>query len=188
MEKWDPRSVLDPMDLDRLAWLTRRIEKGLRCVERINATTLFQPYDDWRLQAVEAYVEELYTQRLILARKMHRQVRAVKEASVVRILTGLAKALVLLKACQCGIFSPSGQPGDVDTTIPDHELELLINTVTEAVDHATEGRTSEGYQSLAYGLERARGLEEPWAPELIQRYQQALQAYAEEHFRNGVRH
>jgi hypothetical protein len=71
--------------------------------------------------------------------------------------------------------------------IPDHELQALIRTANDAVLLATQGRLADGYTRLLAGLHRARvagEAEQPWAPELIQRYRRAMDRYVQ---RYGVR-
>ncbi len=73
------------------------------------------------------------------------------------------------------------------TTIPEVELELLINTADTAARYAAEGQLVEGHAELVYGWRRAQVLQgegEPWAGELAERYGAAVDAYCR---RYGVR-
>ena len=73
------------------------------------------------------------------------------------------------------------------STIPDHELALLCNTVDAAIGLAAQGRIADGYAELSYGLERAqaaRGAGAVWAGELVTRYRLALDNSSESY---GVR-
>lgn len=66
-----------------------------------------------------------------------------------------------------------------DTELPTPEIDLLTNTVEEALSLAHEGFWYRGYLELHYGLERAKAAQpEPWAPQLIQRWRYALAEYA----------
>lgn len=50
------------------------------------------------------------------------------------------------------------------TSLPAHELDLFLNSVTAAVDLARQGYPAAGFQDLWYALERARveGEGEEW--------------------------
>lgn len=67
--------------------------------------------------------------------------------------------------------------------IPDPELDLLLNTVTAAVDCLQDRRPVQGYLSLLAGLNRAREMvaEVEWGPRLVLLYAGALNTYASEH-------
>jgi hypothetical protein len=70
------------------------------------------------------------------------------------------------------------------TTIPDHEIELLINTAFKALDLAHAGHVGEGFQELHYGEERASAAMEdgePWAPELVRRYTETTDRFKREY-------
>ncbi len=65
--------------------------------------------------------------------------------------------------------------------LPTAEINTLLTTVTDALDFATEGAVVDGYHYLLAGLRRAEGIAdegEPWAPELVARWRQALDSYA----------
>jgi hypothetical protein len=67
------------------------------------------------------------------------------------------------------------------TMLPDHEINTLILTVTEAVDLALAGEIADGYQALLAGLHRAEEIAEegePCAEELVARWRRALDTYA----------
>jgi hypothetical protein len=67
------------------------------------------------------------------------------------------------------------------------EVDLLVNTVDEAVAHASVGRVAGGYEALVLGLSRARAAEEDgeeWAAALVLRYRLALDNYCDSY---GVR-
>lgn len=71
--------------------------------------------------------------------------------------------------------------------IPDRELQELIRRANASVVLASQGRLADGYTRLLAGLHRARAAcrdEQPWAPELVQRYRRALDQYIK---RYGVR-
>ena len=68
--------------------------------------------------------------------------------------------------------------------LPIAEIDTLTMTVLNAVDLAAEGKLTDGYTALLAGLERADELEEPWAPELVARWRQAVERYCTEY---GVR-
>ncbi len=66
--------------------------------------------------------------------------------------------------------------------IPDAEADLLMNTVTNAIEKVVEGRLAEGYDLLAHGLQRAEGLRdrgEPWGEELVHWWRGAVQNYCD---------
>jgi hypothetical protein len=68
------------------------------------------------------------------------------------------------------------------TGIPEHELALLLLNIQEAVEMATAREDLHGYHCLVAGLERAREYAregEPWAPQLEQRYLDALEEFTE---------
>ena len=65
-------------------------------------------------------------------------------------------------------------------TLPDLELETFLATVTEAIDAAGAGEPAGGYNLLLAGLQRAQQAAangEPWGPELVRRYSEALDNY-----------
>lgn len=62
----------------------------------------------------------------------------------------------------------------------DDEISLLNNTIDQAVTLAALGELCEGYDELAYGLERAKahlGFGLTWPEELLPLYQQAVENY-----------
>lgn len=66
--------------------------------------------------------------------------------------------------------------------IPHHELDTFLLTVNGAVELAEEGQAAEGYSALLAGVERAREaaeVGEPWGGELVRRWQDARDRYAE---------
>ncbi|HEV8177073.1 MAG TPA: hypothetical protein VGP44_05235 [Gemmatimonadales bacterium] len=66
--------------------------------------------------------------------------------------------------------------------IPDEEIDLLTETVDEAISMASEGRLSDGYTLLLDGFERAENLraeEWDWVAELVLRWAHACANYAE---------
>jgi hypothetical protein len=68
------------------------------------------------------------------------------------------------------------------TPTPDHELDLLINTVAAATDLARAGELVEGHAELVYALRRMVGLRDaPGSPEwtitLATRYALAVASY-----------
>ena len=75
----------------------------------------------------------------------------------------------------------------IDTGIPDLELDLLTNTVEEALSLAHERRPERGYLELSYGLQRAReGVTEgEWGPALVLRWHAACRNYARKHLRGN---
>jgi hypothetical protein len=71
--------------------------------------------------------------------------------------------------------------------IPDHELDLFLNTVDTAVARAAEGLLADGHCELVYGLRRAEALRDEghaWAGTLVTRYRIAVDNYCESY---GVR-
>jgi hypothetical protein len=61
--------------------------------------------------------------------------------------------------------------------------------VDEAVELAGEGKAADGYTALLAGLERAREAEEdgePWAEELVRRWNVAVENYAARHGIGGA--
>jgi len=66
-----------------------------------------------------------------------------------------------------------------ETELPELEIDLLTNTVEEALSLAREGRSYHGYLELLYGLERARKgvAEAEWGPALALRWHHALTEY-----------
>jgi len=67
------------------------------------------------------------------------------------------------------------------------EIDLFLCTVDAAIDLAFARQPEEGAKELRYGLERAQAAlrdGEEWAPEMAERYQQALTNYC---FRYRVR-
>ncbi len=67
--------------------------------------------------------------------------------------------------------------------LPRIELDSVL-TVQEALDLAEEGNAADGDTALLAGLERAREAEEngePWGEELVRRWREALERYAERH-------
>lgn len=68
------------------------------------------------------------------------------------------------------------------SVLPPHELTSFLLTVEEALDLGGAGETLDGFRCLLGGLEQAREareMGEPWAGELIGRYELALRRYAE---------
>jgi hypothetical protein len=67
--------------------------------------------------------------------------------------------------------------------LPDNEVaSFFLLTVGDALDLARDGEAADGYEMLIAGLRRARETEadgETWAPELVTRYQDALERFAE---------
>jgi hypothetical protein len=64
--------------------------------------------------------------------------------------------------------------------LPEREINLLVNTVVEAVEMASVLHVTEGYARLHEGLRRAeRELRAgaPWAEALLPRYEEALRNY-----------
>ena len=64
--------------------------------------------------------------------------------------------------------------------LPERELNLLVNTVTEAVEMASVMQVSEGHARLREGLRRAESslrAGSPWAEALLARYEEALRNY-----------
>ena len=70
----------------------------------------------------------------------------------------------------------------IDRGIPDLEIDLLTNTVEEALSFAHEGNAARGYLELMYGLQRAReGVTEgEWGPALVLRWHGACRRFAAE--------
>jgi hypothetical protein len=78
------------------------------------------------------------------------------------------------------------EPAIVETNrrlmLPPHELDSFLLTVEDAVDRAREGNAADGYETLLAGLHRAREAEtdgEMWAAELVTRYREAVERFAE---------
>ena len=68
----------------------------------------------------------------------------------------------------------------LNTSIPNHELDLLSITLDDAAEAAGDGRISEAYADLQGALYRTEEfLEsgEPWAPELRARYEEAVETF-----------
>jgi hypothetical protein len=86
--------------------------------------------------------------------------------------------------CQLAISKEGrGQTRNLPPMLPDHELDTLLITVTDAVDLARAGDVAEGYTALLAGLHRAKEVAaagEPWAGELVSRYREALENFARE--------
>lgn len=63
--------------------------------------------------------------------------------------------------------------------IPRHEIELYLNSVLAATHLAEAGNAGAGLQDLSHALERARGAAagEPWGPELVAKYEGALDRF-----------
>jgi hypothetical protein len=64
--------------------------------------------------------------------------------------------------------------------LPDPEINAFLMTVDDAVGFAAEGQLADGYAVLVAGLRRAEEAPdagEPWADELVQRYQLAIDNY-----------
>ena len=64
------------------------------------------------------------------------------------------------------------------STLPRTEIDTFLLTVDEACQLADEAKPADGYQALLAGLHRAQeALEdgEPWAEELVGRWQGAIQ-------------
>jgi hypothetical protein len=68
------------------------------------------------------------------------------------------------------------------TPLPTHEIDLLCNTVTRALELAGLGYPAHGYWELVYGRERTRlDLGEAWGPELLARWEHAVTEYVRRH-------
>ena len=66
--------------------------------------------------------------------------------------------------------------------LPDSEIDLLIDTITAAIDLADRGTVERGHAALLTGLTRAESLGgEPWGPELVERYRFAVGEYTRLH-------
>jgi hypothetical protein len=66
--------------------------------------------------------------------------------------------------------------------IPDAESDLLMNTITDAIEKVAEGKLAEGYDLLAGGLRRAEELRDtgkPWGEELVHWWRGALTNYVD---------
>jgi hypothetical protein len=66
--------------------------------------------------------------------------------------------------------------------LPSHELDAFLLTVEEAVDLARTGNAADGYTALLAGLHRAREADSDgatWAPDLVARYREAIERFAE---------
>lgn len=65
--------------------------------------------------------------------------------------------------------------------VPQDEITTLVMACAEAADLADEGQVEDGYQRLYNGFERAMALRvmrhEPWAEELIRRWDAAIKDY-----------
>ncbi len=71
--------------------------------------------------------------------------------------------------------------------IPDAEIDLLTESMDDAVSLAALGFLADGYTLLLDGFERAENLkseEHPWVAELVLRWALACENYAESY---GVR-
>jgi hypothetical protein len=71
--------------------------------------------------------------------------------------------------------------------IPDFLLQTLLSQLVDAIGCAISGDWSVGYDALLDGLHRAQAALEaqaPWAGELVQRYQQVIEAFEQ---RYGVK-
>jgi hypothetical protein len=66
--------------------------------------------------------------------------------------------------------------------IPQEEIDRLESAITEAEAFAQMGAPASGYGWLARERLRVLDLPGPWAQELAQRYQEALDAYMARHF------
>jgi hypothetical protein len=65
--------------------------------------------------------------------------------------------------------------------IPTSEVATLVATVVDALDLAELGQAGDGYAVLLSGLARAREAaedEEEWAPELVRRWEHAVEEFA----------
>ncbi len=66
--------------------------------------------------------------------------------------------------------------------IPDSEIDLLTESVDDAISLAALGFLADGYTLLLDGFERAENLQadgEPWVAELVLRWALACENYAE---------
>jgi hypothetical protein len=66
--------------------------------------------------------------------------------------------------------------------LPDYEVDTFLDLVSIAQDMARRGHADDGCEVLILGWQRAREIEnEPWAEELVRRYQQAVKQFVETH-------
>ena len=68
--------------------------------------------------------------------------------------------------------------------LPYPEITAYMMSVEDAMDFAAEGQLADGYAVLVAGLHRAEEAKEdgePWAAELISRYQLAIDQYVSSH-------
>jgi hypothetical protein len=68
--------------------------------------------------------------------------------------------------------------------IPRTEQERLKAVLREAAEWVSRGQAVQGYQALAEGQRRARVFldsDEPWAEELLQNWERALEDYRAKH-------
>lgn len=68
--------------------------------------------------------------------------------------------------------------------IPERELNAYFEAFTKALNLAAEGQIADGYTCLLAGWWRAQNAEgkgEPWAHELMKRYQQAMDNYQKQY-------
>jgi hypothetical protein len=64
--------------------------------------------------------------------------------------------------------------------LPDNELCAFLLTVEEAIDLARTGKAADGYEALLAGLHHTREADDqPWSVELITRYRDAVERFAE---------
>ena len=64
-------------------------------------------------------------------------------------------------------------------SIPDHELDLLCNTVDLAISYATQGQLAGGLDELGYGVDRAAAIAETWGEPLLDRWRLAVDNYCQ---------
>jgi hypothetical protein len=68
--------------------------------------------------------------------------------------------------------------------LPTAASDLLAADVAAANAQAAAGKVEAGYQTLTQGLRRAedpRFAGEPWTPELLRRYHEAIEQYSRTH-------
>jgi hypothetical protein len=67
------------------------------------------------------------------------------------------------------------------TRLPASELTRVLTTISGAVRLAHSGEIADGYTELLLALHQARAMgadDQPWANEVIRRYEEALERYA----------
>jgi hypothetical protein len=63
--------------------------------------------------------------------------------------------------------------------IPAEEAERLAAAVFDALELAHDGQPAEGYTVLLAGLARAQAGAEEWGPDLVERWEWAVEVYAQ---------